>query len=251
MRPLLDMVPIEVIDIIIDTVAENEDSGDQPAVKACLLACQTFLPRCRKHIFFSMHVFTGKLGGFLKLLTNSPWIANHIRVLLLVMDLSNPLDQLPLYAFDRLTALENFGLYFQFSVWTEITPAVRSALLRLMHLPTITSLCLGQLKGFLPADLAPCINLEFLTMDRALFKEAYELTKVIKLKRLHLGFSAAENMINILRRGRTNDNLIFDFRELRELGFGCDFVIPTVQYHQLLKDARHLETLHLCMRCTF
>jgi hypothetical protein len=46
-------LPLEVLERIIDDVAEyDDDLIDYPSsIKACALVCHSFLPLCRKHIF--------------------------------------------------------------------------------------------------------------------------------------------------------------------------------------------------------
>lgn len=271
MRPLLKPIPLEVLDAIIDMVATEDEAEveDHSNVKACSLTCRTFLPRCRKHIFYTIDIDINLdpavLYKFSKLIEHSPWVADHVRALRIECPplQLGPLDQPPsrlLSAFDRLTNLHAFSLYLMDSLkadWTQIQPQVRSSLLRLMHLPNIVCLSIGFIVGFPSSEFTPCANLKSLTLDELVFVEECAgcpldiLTKPIKLDRLSLSTLSAQNFLATeLVEGRASGKAILDLGELKSIIFSLETDAEQC-HHQILKYAHRLQTIDLCMACMY
>lgn len=259
MASLLDLVPLEIIDMIIDTVAQGDDAK-HTNLKTCSMACKTFLPRCRKHIFITIDVTTQNLVGFVTLVDNIPRVAHNIHNMTLTVDL-DPLNKISPSAFDHIMHLRVLTICIACGgeriMWMDIQPPIRSALLRLMHLPTLSTLGLCDIVGILPSDVALCLNLSCY-VHGAEFQEEDDdnpmtipslttSTSAIKLRKLLLIAGCAQNMVNTLRRGKIIGQPLFDFSELEQVNLylSCEEQFPNLD--QLLEDSHSLETIHLCM----
>ncbi|KAF8183693.1 hypothetical protein BJ912DRAFT_545965 [Pholiota molesta] len=92
-------LPIELIEIIVDNVAHEHGSDVQATLKNCALACWSFLPICRKHLFasialcFSLPRQSRRVKHLVTLLRSSPEIADYTRHLRL--NLSPKVQPLP------------------------------------------------------------------------------------------------------------------------------------------------------------
>ena len=83
MSPVL---PFDIIALIIDIVAENEDT-DLLNLKELALVSHAFLQPCSKHLFATVELRSGdpefegasSKKGFIKLLNSRPDIVKHIR----------------------------------------------------------------------------------------------------------------------------------------------------------------------------
>lgn len=154
--------------------------------------------------------------------------------------------------FDHLKHLKQLQIFlydYPQSVWTDVQPSIRSALLRLMHLPSILILDLFGVAEISPSDIAPCKNLDYLKINNTLFKEDCEPSEVVKCNKLHLDtHDSIQNIINILQRSQTSGKSIIDFDRIKELSLSLDPPGPRSEYNQLLRGTHGLEVLQLCVR---
>ena len=140
--------PLEIKETILDILAED-DKGHF-ALKTCSLVCRAFLPKCRKHIFESivlnrhdnrtaMSPPSSPSRAFERLLRETPEIADYIRKLdynILTADLTSSSIQESLKRISRLEFLSIRDPYWPGLNWNN--NPIRPALLRLLHLPTLT-----------------------------------------------------------------------------------------------------------------
>lgn len=78
--PSTTSMPQEIYDHIID-----EARNDQDILKACSLASQSFLPTCRKHLFYAITIDSEAASqGFHYLLLSNPAISSYVQRLIII-----------------------------------------------------------------------------------------------------------------------------------------------------------------------
>jgi len=169
-NPNLNMatsLPYDIVGRIIDILAAE---GDLAPVKNASLTSSSVLHLCRRHIFRTISYGSSFHRSCLpKLLVNrdNSAIVQHIKNLhLSLYNPNNPLLVSPLlpnflHTIPHLECLRISG----YVDWTEIDPLLRSALLHLMHLPTLTHLGFSGIRNIPISALAPCANLKQLDID--------------------------------------------------------------------------------------
>ena len=164
------MFPLEIEEEILDLLAEDDEGHS--ALKTCSLVCQAFLPICRKHIFGSI-VLNGRdvippptTHAFERLLREAPEIADYIRKLdytIQIADLNSASIQESLNRISRLEFLTVRYHSIPRLDW-RFNP-IRPALLRLLHLPTLTHFKVAGINNFVVSDLTSCVNLKYLDIS--------------------------------------------------------------------------------------
>jgi hypothetical protein len=218
--------PLEIEEIILDILAEDDE--DHLALKICSLVCRTFLPICRKHIFRSIVLnTTTQAHAFERLLRETPEIANYIRKLdyfIDIGDLTSPSIQESLKRISRLEFLTVVGpptLFTPRLDWSN--NSIRSALLHLLHLPTLTYFKMTSINNFVISDLIPCVNLKYL--DIGYMTMAAENTfpstlpeHSIQLNEFVVGFGiSAADILKFYSARRPDGQPIIDFRSLSKI----------------------------------
>ena len=154
--------PLEIEETILNFLAE-EDEGHS-ALKTCSLVCQAFLHICRKHIFRSIVLGSSTTHrAFERLLRETPEIADYIRRFdynVRTTDLSSPFIEDSLKRISKLEFLVIWHHYWRTFDWSN--NPIRPALLRLLHLPTLTRFEVSNIDNFVVSDLIPCVNLKYL-----------------------------------------------------------------------------------------
>ena len=273
MSPVL---PFDIIALIIDIVGEDYDS-DTKFLKELALVSHSFLHICRKHLFAIVelhdadplcHVASSK-KGFVKLLESRPTVVKYIRKLTYIIDydhLQSP--QFSLLNFDNddnllSPILPNFlrtisrlnSLKIQASLlnWNLLNPSLTSALLHLMHLPTINHIDLSFIYDFPLSSLTPSVNLLRLDITR------------LRGSRLEVdgssGFVVQSEMMPKIREFSTLDSTLvtmkllhakmqdgqpaFNLMDLRRLTLSSVWFDDEENLRYLLQNAKSLEKLHL------
>ena len=172
MSPVL---PLDIIALIIDNVQKNRDID---LLKKLALVSYSFLHICRKHLFATVtlqnrhdahwHVFLKK--AFIKLLEIRPDVVKFIRELYKKYDglLSPILLQNLLPTFSRLNILviTSPSLSDRDCIpWNKPDSSLTSALLHLMHPPTINHIDLSNIQNFPLSSLVLSVNLLQLDID--------------------------------------------------------------------------------------
>ena len=170
MSPVL---PFEIIALIIDIVGENEDKN---LLKELALVSHYFLQICSKHLFATVELhdavpkrdIASSKKGFVKLLKGSPDVVKYIRKLTYRVGLGINNDNhllTPILSYFLLTIphLNCLKITTSGSVWRldwkKLDSSLTSALLHLMHLPTINRIDLSYIEKFPLSSLFPCVNL--------------------------------------------------------------------------------------------
>jgi hypothetical protein len=255
MRPNMPFLPIEIINEIINILAQDDPSLF--STKACALVCNEFHHLCRKHIFSSIdlnHTFARSLMPYTRatkattrmlqqLLDTSPEIGDHIHNLTYDITSDDIGNGSLLETFKKITRLKFF------SVWDFNTPRLqwdnnplRPALLHLLHLPTLIGFRILAFENFLVSDLTPCINLEHLKFERlTVFDDpslASNLPKnSIRIRNISAGLKSASVIMKMCTMLCADGKPFFDFSWVNDL---------TIKIHRQ-NDVQ--ATLNLLSRC--
>ncbi|KAF8811373.1 hypothetical protein BYT27DRAFT_7336357 [Phlegmacium glaucopus] len=162
-------LPLEVIGLIIDIVATHTNSDS--SLKACALVCRSMLPLCRDYIFatvtlndpYSRHP-SPTTDDLTLLLSNSPHLAMHIRELKYYVKEAKNTKFVAGTMFKKLVRLRTLSISYLVAGSTLNWLSVPQ-LLPLLHLPTLTSISLSEIRNFALANLAGCVNLKKLRIE--------------------------------------------------------------------------------------
>ena len=246
-------VCLDVCEIVIDILALDKNDHLN-SVKKCALVSQAFLPLCRKHIFATIkigdpswssepsHSDTDEgsyhaLEDFTQLIKRTPAIGNYIRCLqfyFMENDLRTMLDDFP-RALQQLTILKSLAIQAAYLEevfnWRALPWPVRNALLRLMHLPSLTTLTLGGIENFLVTDLVHGTNLRCLQVIYCTFFEDSAdapstpiilPAKLIRLHELVIYSNTNSSGIKEITSARRSDGLpVIDAAELTSVSVKC------------------------------
>jgi hypothetical protein len=275
-KPVLQ-VPLDVCGIIIDILASNKLDPGLISVKKCSLVSQSFLPLCRKHIFATIKIddplgvlepsYSDSDEGphhvleeFMQLIKRTPEIGNYIRHLELCFEEGDELDDFP-RTMQCLTRLESLAIsQFNESLeWRNLKWPIRNALLRLMHLPTLTALTLRFIHGFLVTDLVHGINLRRLKLKSITFFEdsadepptAMILpAKLVQLQELSVQ-SSTGGMERIANARRSDGLPVIDPTQLTTVSVMCNCVDDMDALRTFLKQSEQLIKIDLTSETSF
>ena len=233
-------LPLELVERIIDDVAEYDDNRDPinkfSSIKACALVCHCFLPLCRKYIFASViikparHLIPPISDSLNRLLSNSPHLAVYIRKLDYTVDEEEFVAESPwlLPMFKKLVKLQKLSIiscYWRVDKLDWMSSSERKVLLPLLHLPTLTSISLSSIQCFPLADLASCVNLKKLQIQSlgcsmrdgiGKFLEALPPTPVM-LERLTIDAGNVIPVQQLCLARRPDGKPIIDFSSLKKI----------------------------------
>lgn len=270
------VLPLDVYGIIIDILASDKHDPGLISVKKCSLVSQSFLPLCRKHIFATIKI-DDPLGAlepsysdsdegphhvmeeFMGLIKHTPAIGNYIRRLELCFEEDDELDDFP-RTMQRLTRLESLTIsqHNESLEWRNLKWPVRNALLRLMHLPTLTSLTLRFIGGFLITDLVHDTNLRRLEVKTTTFFEdpadapptAIILpAKLVRLRELVVDPSSG--IEEIANAKRSDGHPVIDPTELTTISVKCLSVGDMDALRTFLKKGEQLVKFDLTGKTFF
>ncbi|KAF9477042.1 hypothetical protein BDN70DRAFT_881598 [Pholiota conissans] len=161
-------LPLDTIETIVEII-----SIDYPQVLGPFsLVCHAFLPICRKRIFASVTLDTSCEKLFKRRINLSciPRIAFYIQDLYFGISVTDFDDHTIPVAFKHFTRLQSVKFVFISSFSKAKGPwsssPLRLALLYLLRLPSLVSLQVYGIEGFILEDLACCPNLQSLDLDR-------------------------------------------------------------------------------------
>ena len=185
MTPVL---PFDIFTLIIDIVGENKDTD---LLKELSLVSYSFLQICSKHLFSTVelhgaapkHNIDTSNKGFVKLLRSRPEVVRHIRKLSYKIGLGDnryPLSQLQpthrchpssddddyhllapilLKFLRKIPCLNCLTIAAAVRDWNTLDSSLTSALLHLVHLPTINHIEISCIRNFPLSSLTSSINL--------------------------------------------------------------------------------------------
>ena len=253
MSPVL---PFEIIALIIDIVGENEDKN---LLKELALVSHYFLQICSKHLFATVELhdavpkrdIASSKKGFVKLLKGSPDVVKYIRKLTYQVGLcDNNEDHLPilpviLRTISRLNCLTIFGYYMD---WNTLDSSLASALLHLMHLPTINHIDLSYICNFPLSILTPSVNLLRLDiLTCSVTPEENGSSEIVvqsemtpKIRELYTS-SSSQLTMKLLHAKRPDGRPAFNFMDLRRLSMSFNDSEDDRYIRHLLQNAKLLE----------
>ena len=273
MSPVL---PFDIIALIIDIVAENEDTN---LLKELALVSHLFHQICSKHLFATINLhdadpnypdlYPSSKNGFVKLLTSRPDVVRYIRKLTYNVRIGSEYDGDGLLTYrndfdDRLLSsiLPNFlrtisrlnflAIYANDVEWSILDSSLISAFLHLMHLPSINHIELSSIQNFPLSSLTSSVNL--LRLDICDMKctdpppeEEFVVQSEMMPKIREFDVSESSLMTMKLLHSKLRDGRpAFNFIDLRRLST-CLEDKQIVRY--FLQNAKSLDKLHLSVGC--
>lgn len=250
-------LPYDIAAHIVDILAAQ---GDLAAVKNASLASSALLHLSRRHIFHTIPTYTDLLRSlkrpFISLLLSNPAIAQYIRILHYEVHPDDhqlsPLLPTLLQTISHLECLRMSSAtdsYGKFD-WTTIDPLLQSALLHLMHLPTLTRFDIARARNIPISALAPCINLKQLDISYITVAPSEELgapsAPAQTPRILHFRTDSSQTAVGKLLRARWKDgHPVLDFTHVKTLVLDFDMFHDVQLTEEVFKTLGHLEELHI------
>ena len=275
MSPVL---PFDIFTLIIDIAGENEDTD---LLKVLALVSRSFLQICSKHIFATIYLkvatWSSSKRGFVKLLESRPDVIKYFRKL--TYNLGDD-DDLMATRYDRSFDDEGFLLpsilpnclrsiphlnclkiivprskLWYSNDWKKMDSSLTSALLHLIHLPTINHIHLMGIENFPLSSLFACVNLlrlkiVFLSMEHEDDDDSFEIVQseaMPKLRKFHTSGSSVQTR-KLLRARMQDGRPAFNPMNLRQLSLDASKFEDRSDFPYLLQNAKLLEELRLRSR---
>ena len=264
------VLPFEIIGVIIDIVGENNDTD---LLKKLSLVSHFTHQICSEHLFATVELsdidqhyrVARSKKGFIKLVKSRPDVVKYIRKLTYNIQILS-MCSYPSTIFnndDRLLSsilpnllrtishLNCLTITASQLDWNLLDSSLTSALLYLMHLPTINHIDLSYIQDFPLSSFTPSVNLHRLDIsylrnfdgpEEEVFSEiVIQLEMIPEIREFHT--SASPLLTTKLLHAKNQDGQpAFDFTDLRRLST-CLEDEKNLQY--LLQNAKSLEKLHL------
>ena len=190
-------LPLEIYDIIIDFLAEDEDSNT--TLGAVALTCKTLRPKCQSHIFSELHLvpsfrlrrtadgacdsvadaFTRRLDNLTAVFKSNPSLASHVREVHYMIrradtkehDFHSVLQTLSrVKVLTLMGTVHGAGSIQATTDWPSLSPTLHAALKSITNSSTFRTLSLDHIVNF-PIDLLTASgSLTQLTVDSADFQ---------------------------------------------------------------------------------
>ena len=250
----METLPIDILIYIIDLLAGRDDE-DIKSLQSLSQTCKYMVPPCRKHLFSSINLHS-ELNSvrFSNLLSKNPDIVLYVkslryRVSNLIIDHElNILDMLK-----KRSSLQSIELWSSDlrCEWTTLAESIRSSLVSLIQLPTVTFLNIHSFNGFPETALSGCSNLIDLQLGKLLKLVPSEVNQVIlrskiptpvslDIKRKTYGLEALLNSASL----RAGDPIV-DFSRLQKAQFYLGSRDVLVLANGLIKVTTLLEYLKI------
>ena len=277
MTPVL---PFDIFTLIIDIVGENKDTD---LLKELSLVSYSFLQICSKHLFSTVelhgaapkHYIDTSNKGFVKLLRSRPEVVRHIRKLSYKIGLGDnryPLSQLqpthrchPSSDDDDYHLLAPILLKFLRKIpylncltiaaavrdWNTMDSSLTSALLHLVHLPTINHIEISCIRNFPLSSLTSSINLHRLDIfdmfDAGTGREdgSFEIVQSEMMLREFRTFNSPGLTTKLLHIKMQDGRPAFNCMDLRRLSMSFNQSEDERNIRYILQNAKLLEKLHL------
>ena len=247
--------PLEVAAEIIEALQD-----DLTALKACSLTCRSLLPLCRRFIFRSIELvrsFTAQRHGlprnvilFGRLLDSNPKFSDYVQNLVYQIQPQDFNDYDVPRILTQFRRLQSFCLIGGDAVWDTLRQPLRESLLRIIRLPSITSLEISYLRVFPIALFSFCSNLTTLvlthigndSMDE--YQKKYPIpNEVPQPSSFTFGVSVGNYVGRLVSANQSNGLPVLSFHNVRSLSVNVDKYSGLQAVHALLKATHKLETL--------
>ena len=254
MEPTL---PLDIFLYIIDLLAGGNDWDRIKSLQILSQACKSMVPLCRKHLFSFLDLDSdSSIERFGNLLSKNPDIARYVRSLnYLVVD---PISEHELNILDVLkerSSLRRIILSSPSMDWNSFPESIRSSLVSLINLPTVTYLDIDSFKGFPATTLSSCSNLIDLRLAELdlvhpeinqVISRSKILTPVsLSMKTKTPGFADFLTSSGLLGGGP-----IVDFSRLQNTWFEVEFRGDIKQVYKLIMATTRLEYINIMSEWT-
>ena len=178
-------LPVDVLLHIIDLIAAaGDDRNSIRSLQILSQTCKSMVPLCRKHLFSSLRLdCDSSLKRFGDLFSNNPDIARYVRSL--SYRVHNTIRDHELNILDMLkerSSLWSIQLSSPKLSWNSLPESIRSSLVSLIHLPTITHLNIYSFIGFPAMAISSCSNLVDLQLGELYLDFFVEANQVSRSK---------------------------------------------------------------------
>ena len=265
------VIPFDIFALIIDIIAENRDTD---LLKGLALVNHSFLQICSKHLFATVELhepdstrrkYATSINGFVKLLKSKPDVVMHIRKLTYRIGLGAiECKRYPLYSdeYDLLLPIPNLlrtipqlncltiaPEHSHEKDWNTLDYSMTSALLHLMHLPTINHIEISFIRNFPLSNLTSSDNLHRLNISHLFDVEgedgSLENVQSEKMLRDFRALHSSPVTTKLLHAKLQDGRPAFNFMDLRLLSM--TFIEPEDEQNirYILQNAELPEKLHL------
>jgi hypothetical protein len=246
-------LPLDISAYIVDLLAGGDDQ-DIKSLQILSQACKFMVPLCRKHLFSSLRL-RGNLKSecFSSLLLKTTDIARYVRSLNYAV--YNPIGDYELNILDMLKECSSLQTIELLSPpgfdWNNLPESIRSSLIFLIQLPTVTHLDIRCFKGFPATALSHCSNLIDLQLEKLEIAPP-EANQVISRSKI-------PTPVSLYAKTKSYDGLavllnsttlhaggpIVDFSRLQKASFDVDFSDDIGHINELIKATTRLEYFYI------
>ena len=243
-------LPYDIVERIIDILAAE---GDLIPIKNASLTSSSVLHFCRRHIFHTISSYSNRRPlkkQIIKLLVNNPAIAQYIRELdYLVHYTDSQLSPLLPNLLHTISHLECLRFRSDGVDWTEMDPLLRSTLLHLMCLPTLTRVVITNVWNIPISAFAPCINLQQLDIryiTLAPFEDQNPSSCSQTPRILHFRNVSSHTAVKSLLQAKRKDGRpVLDFAHVKTLVLEFDMFQDVQLTQELFENTSYLEELQI------
>jgi hypothetical protein len=251
--------PFDIIALIVDIIGENKDTN---LLKELALVSHSFLQICSKHLysFVELHDANPRGGvasskkGFVKLLESRRDVVKYIRTLNYFVGYEDYDRQLPPILPNLLRTIPrlNFLTIKAYRDWNTLDSSLKSALLHLMHLPTVNRIHLLSIQNFPLSSLAPSVNLLQLVILHMSCSNPLEGSPEIVVEmmpKIREFYTTGSTLLTtkLLHAKRQDGQQAFHFMDLTRLRISLQGSEDERNIRHLLQNAKLLENLHLSL----
>ena len=246
--------PLDILLHIIDLLAGGDDEDiESQTLQTLSQVCKSMVPLCRKHLFSSL-LLHGKEDSkrFSNLLLKNPEIARYVKNL--NYRFYPPLSDHELNVLDMLkkgSSIQSIQLSSPGTLdWDDFPESIRSILVFLIQLPTVTHLDIDDIIGFPVSALSGCSNLidlrlGELTLDPPEVNQVISRSKIstpvsLYMQKITHGLAALLNSESLHVGGP-----IIDFSHLQKAVFDVESQDDIGQVNELIKVTSRLEHFNL------
>jgi hypothetical protein len=256
---IMEPLPLEILLYILDLLAAGDD-GDIKSLQILSQTCKSMVPLCRKHLFSSLRLHT-RLDSerFSDLLSRIPDIARYVTSLNYAVYDSpiydhelNILDILKEHSLQSIELLSPLGFIRD---WRKFPESIRSSLVCLIQLPTVTHLSIKSFKGFPATALSRCSNLIDLRLAKLRLEIAPpspEVNQVISRSKIPTPVSlytrpGAYNGLTVLLNSASlhAGGPVVDFSRLQKADFNVDRPGDIGHISELIKATTRLQYIYI------
>ena len=246
-------LPLDIFLNIIDLLAGGDDK-DIKSLQILSQACKSMVPLCRKHLFSSLCHRKLNSERFNDLLSKNPDIAFYVKHL--NYRVYNPTDH-ELNCLDILkerSSLQSIELSSPGLNWNNFSESIRSSLVSLIQLPTVTHLKIYSFEGFSAMALSGCSNLIDLQLgdlelvppevNQVISRSKVPTPVSLYMRSRTSGLAALLNSASLHAGGP-----IVDLSRLQKASFDVNYAYELGRVNELFKVTTQLEYFFIKSEC--